>query len=181
VLDDGYDDRAVEDLNGHTPAGPLRGGKYSVYEGGTRVPLILRWSGRVVPGVSDALVSLVDFSASFAALTGQKISAGDAPDSVNVLSALLGDSKIGRATLVEHDGFDILAFRDGLWKFIQPDLRAKRSLIPDRSYSPAGELYDLDLDLGETKNLNSANPATSKKLAGELDDMRQAHAPARHG
>jgi arylsulfatase A-like enzyme len=118
VLDDGYDDRAVEDLNGHTPAGPLRGGKYSIYEGGTRVPFIVRWPGRVAPGVSDALVSLVDFPASFAALTGRKIPAGDAPDSVNVLPALLGDARNGRDKLVEHDGFRTLAFRDGLWKFI---------------------------------------------------------------
>src|SRR5581483_7728222 len=118
VLDDGYDDRAVEDLNGHTPAGPLRGGKYYVYEGGTRVPLIVRWPGRVAPGVSDALVSLVDFPASCAALTGQKIPPGQAPDSVNVLPALLGQSRHARAKLVEHDGFTFFGFRDGVWKFI---------------------------------------------------------------
>ena len=169
VLDDGYDDRAVEDLNGHRPAGPWRGGKYSTYEGGTRVPFILSWPGRVPTGVSGALVSHVDFCASFAALTGQTIPDGDAPDSRNVLSALLGDSKTGRPTLVEHDGFDILAFRDGLWKFIEPDLRIRRNPKPDRSYSPAGELYDLGRDLGETNNLNSLNPGMSKKVAGELD------------
>jgi arylsulfatase A-like enzyme len=168
VLDDGYDDRAVEDLNGHTPAGPLRGGKYSVYEGGTRVPLIVRWPGRVSPGVSDALVSLVDFPASFAALTGQKISAGAAPDSVNVLPALLGETTKGRDKLVEHDGFRTLAFRDGLWKFIEPDAR------PRPGYSPFGELYNLGRDLGETNNLNTAQPDTSKKLSGELDAEQRA-------
>ncbi len=162
VLDDGYDDRAVEDLNGHMPAGPLRGGKYFVYEGGTRVPFIVSWPGRVSPGVSDALVSLVDFSASFAALTGQKIPAGEAPDSVNVLPALLGETKTGREKLVEHDGFRTLAFRDGLWKYIEPDLR------PRPGYARFGELYDLSLDLGETNNLNSAQPDRSKKLSGEL-------------
>jgi arylsulfatase A-like enzyme len=168
VLDDGYDDRAVEDLNGHTPAGPLRGGKYFVYEGGTRVPFILRWPGHVSPGISDALVSLVDFSASFAALTGQQIPNGDAPDSVNVLPALLGETRTARETLVEHDGFRIFGFRDGLWKWIQPDRREKPF------YSPDGELYDLANDIGETNNLNSAQPDTSKKLSGELDDVRQA-------
>ena len=168
VLDDGYDDRAVEDLNGHTPAGLLRGGKYSVYEGGTRVPLIVRWPGRVSPGVSDALVSLVDFPASFAALTGQKISAGAAPDSVNVLPALLGETTKGRDKLVEHDGFRTLAFRDGLWKFIEPDAR------PRPGYSPFGELYNLGRDLGETNNLNTAQPDTSKKLSKELDAEQRA-------
>ena len=72
MLDDGYFDGSVKNLNGHRPAGPLRGGKYSAFEGGTRIPLILRWPQRVKPGVSDALVCHVDFSGtSFAALVGQ--------------------------------------------------------------------------------------------------------------
>ena len=50
VVDDGYADRAVELLGGHRPGGPLRGGKYSAFEGGTRVPFIVRWPGRVKPG-----------------------------------------------------------------------------------------------------------------------------------
>jgi arylsulfatase A-like enzyme len=168
VLDDGYDDRAVEDLNSHVPAGPLRGGKYFVYEGGTRVPFIVRWPGRVTPGVSDALVSLVDLEASVAALTGQTIPAGDAPDSVNVLPALLGETKTGRDKLVEHDGTLIFGFRDGLWKWIEPDARVRPV------YSPIGELYDLGRDLGETNNLQFAQPGTSTKLSVELDEVRQA-------
>jgi arylsulfatase A-like enzyme len=168
VLDDGYDDRAVEDLNGHTPAGPLRGGKYYVYEGGTRVPFIVRWPGHVRPGVSDALLSLVDLTASFAALAGQKIPAGDAPDSVNVLPALLGETKMGRDKLVEHDGLSAFGFRDGLWKYIEPDTRARPV------YSRLGELYDLGSDLGETHNLFDVNPNTGGKLSGELNDARQA-------
>jgi arylsulfatase A-like enzyme len=122
----------------------------------------------VSPGVSDALVSLVDFPASFAALTGQKISAGAAPDSVNVLPALLGETTKGRDKLVEHDGFRTLAFRDGLWKFIEPDAR------PRPGYSPFGELYNLGRDLGETNNLNTAQPDTSKKLSKELDAEQRA-------
>ena len=167
VLIDGYDDGAVADANGHLPAGPLRGGKYYVYEGGTRVPFILRWPGRVTPGVSDAMISLVDFTASFAALTGQTIPAGDAPDSVNVLPALLGETREGRDQLVEHDGFGMLGFRDRLWKYIQPDL------APRPRYSPLGELYDLGRDLGETNNLVEREPATGKKLSSELSNVRQ--------
>ncbi len=168
VLDDGYADRAVADLHSHVPAGGLRGGKYSVYEGGTRVPFILRWSGHVAPGVSDALVSLVDCSASFAALTSQRIPAGDAPDSVNVLPALLGKSKTGRDKLVEHDGARELGLRDGPWKFIEPDMRARPA------YSPRGELYHLGKDLAESNNLIEANPAMGKQLSGALNDIRQA-------
>jgi arylsulfatase A-like enzyme len=168
VVNDGYDDSSDLDLNGHTPAGPLRGGKYWVYEGGTRVPFIVHWPGRVRPGVSDALISLVDLTASFAALTGQKIPAGDAPDSINVLQALLGDSKTARTQLVEHDGFRTLGFRDGWWKFIEPDLRVRPA------YSPLGELYDLDNDLGEKKNLSETQPEMSKRLSDELLDAQHA-------
>jgi arylsulfatase A-like enzyme len=168
VLNDGYADGSVRDLHGHRPAGPLRGGKYSVYEGGTRVPFIVRWLGRVQPGVSDALICLMDFPASFAALTGQKIPPGDAPDSVNVLPALLGETKAGRDKLVEHDGFSVLGFRDGLWKFIEPEKR------PRTGYSPLGELYDLGSDLGETQDLRAARPETGRKLSGELEAAQQA-------
>jgi hypothetical protein len=114
----------------------------------------------------------MDFSASFAALAGQKLPAGEAADSVNVLPALLGDSKIGREKLVEHDGSRVLGFRDGLWKFIEPDQR------PRREYSPVGELYDLGHDLGESNNLHTAQPATSRKLSDELD---AAQKPGRVG
>jgi arylsulfatase A-like enzyme len=73
-------DGAVDNLNGHTPAGALRGGKYSLYEGGTRVPFIANWPGRIKPGVSNELVSQIDLMASFAALTGQKLSDDAGPD-----------------------------------------------------------------------------------------------------
>ena len=72
VVDDGYADGAVRDLDGHRPAGPLRGGKYSLFEGGTREPFLVRCPGRVRPGLSDALVNQVDLLASLASLTGQR-------------------------------------------------------------------------------------------------------------
>ena len=170
VVDDGYADGAAENLHGHTPAGPLRGSKYSVYEAGTRVPFIVCWPGRVTPGVSEALVCLMDFPASFAALTGQRIPAGQAPDSVNVLPALLGEDRIGRLRLVEHDGARVLGFRDGLWKYIEPERRLRMRA----EYSPLGELYDLGRDLGETNNLRPTEPEQSQKLASELLDAQRA-------
>ena len=116
VVDDGYKDDAKEKLGDHKPAGPLRGGKYSIFEGGTRVPFIVRWPERVKPGVSDALISQVDFPATFAALTGQKFDAKTSTDSRNILPALLGDSREGRATLRQHSGG--IAIRQGSWKFV---------------------------------------------------------------
>ncbi|MBI5086896.1 MAG: arylsulfatase, partial [Acidobacteria bacterium] len=103
VVDDGYKDDAVEKLGSHRPAGPLRGGKYSNFEGGTRVPLLARWPQRIKPGqVSEALVGQQDFFASFADLAGQTLSGEAAPDSFNVLPALLGETKSGREWIVEH-------------------------------------------------------------------------------
>ena len=170
VLDDGYADGAVRDLNGHQAAGPLRGGKYTIFEGGTRVPFIVRWPGRVTPGVSDALVCLMDFPASFAALTGQKIPTGDAPDSVNVLAALLGDSKTGREKLVEHNGAQLLGFRDGQWKLIESKIVAN----PEAGSAKSPQLFNLADDLGETKNLNATQPDTRRKLSDELDAVKKA-------
>ena len=174
VVDDGYRDGAVENLNGHHPAGPLRGGKYSIFEGGTRVPFIIRWPQHIKPGVSDALVSHIDFLASFAALTGQKLGAGDAPDSRNVLPALLGQSPIGRDQFVEHA--NVLALRDGVWKYIEPPPGARRNAATNAQpgMELGGQLYDLAGDLGETSDLLQSQPDRSRKLLEELKAARQA-------
>ena len=165
VLDDGYADRAVEDLNGHRPAGPWRGGKYSPYEGGTRVPFVVRWPARVKPGTSDALVCQVDFLASLAALTGQKTADGVGPDSTNVLPALLGESKEGRDHLVEQGGGAQLALRQGRWKLVS------RPNAP----RPEGraELYDLNADPAEKNNLARQNVEKVKELSATLDSIRR--------
>ena len=118
VVDDGYQDDAVEKLGGHKPAGPLRGGKYSLFEAGTRVPFIVRWPARIKPGVSDALVCQIDFLSSFAAFTEQTVPTDTAPDSFNVLAALLGQSRTGRDHLVEQANGT--AMRQGPWKYIPP-------------------------------------------------------------
>ena len=89
VVDDGYKDQAVELLGEHKPGGPFRGGKYSSYEAGTRVPCILRWVDTVKPTVSDALVCQIDWFASFASLLGTDLPEGAAPDSENYLDTWL--------------------------------------------------------------------------------------------
>jgi arylsulfatase A-like enzyme len=99
VVDDGYRDQAVEKLGDHKPAGPLRGGKYSAYDGGTRVPFVVRWPGTVKPGVSAAPLSRVDLLASLASLAGRKLPDDAAPDSFNLLPALLGNSRQDGRTL----------------------------------------------------------------------------------
>ncbi len=174
VVDDGYKDDAVAKLGNHKPAGPFRGGKYSSFEGGTRVPLIVRWPGQVKRGVSDALVSQIDFTASFAALLGQMLAPADAPDSFNVLSALLGKTKTGRTHLVEQAS--ALALRQGQWKYIAPS--NGRKLNPETNTElgndPAAQLYYLTNDKGETNNLADQQPEKVKELAALLQQIRQA-------
>src|SRR5690606_31427287 len=92
VVDDGYQDQGVELLGSHRPGGPWRGGKYSRFEAGTRVPFVVRWPGKVAPGVSSAAMSQIDLPATLAALAGVALQAGEAPDSENHLDALLGRS-----------------------------------------------------------------------------------------
>jgi arylsulfatase A-like enzyme len=91
ILNDGYDDKSEQDVGNHKPAGPFRGGKYSAYEAGTRVPTIVQWPASVKPGVSSALISQVDFFASLATLIGSKLHHADAPDSFDMLAALTGN------------------------------------------------------------------------------------------
>lgn len=172
VVDDGYKDDAVEKLGDHKPAGPLRGGKYSAFEGGTRVPFIIRWPGRVKPGVSHALVSQVDFPASFAALTGQK-GPESARDSQNVLAALLGDDATGRPELVEQGG--PLALRQGKWKFIPPTPGPAKSKNTNSEIAnaPQPQLYDLSKDLGERENLAGTTPERVKQMAEALEKARK--------
>jgi arylsulfatase A-like enzyme len=172
VVDDGYRDDAVEKLGGHKPAGPLRGGKYSAFEAGTRVPLLVRWPARVKPGVSDALVCQIDFLASFAVLTGQQLAAGDAPDSFNVLPALLGESRQGREHLVEQAG--VLSLRKGPWKLIEPGKGPKvlANTGIESGQAAGAQLYNLADDLGETKDVAAEHPERVRELQDLLNKIR---------
>jgi len=174
VVNDGYADGAAESLNGHRPAGALRGGKYSVFEGGTRVPLIVRWPEHVRGGQSGALVSQVDFLASMAALAGVALPAEASPDGMDVLRALLGESKVGRESLVEQGW--VLALRQGPWKMIEAGTgpRVMEDVNIKTGESRQAQLYNLADDLGETRNLAAERPGKVAELAGWLAQLRQA-------
>jgi arylsulfatase A-like enzyme len=169
VLDDGYADDAVEKLGSHKPAGPLRGGKSTPFEGGTRVPFIVRWPKRVAAGkASDALVCQIDFLASLAALTNQQLPNQQGPDSVNVLPALVGESPRGRDHLVEQGR--AIAVRQGQWKLIEAGGRGR----PNVRNGGQPQLYNLAEDLAESKNLAEAQPDRVRQLSQLLDDIRKA-------
>ena len=178
VVDDGYQDQAVEKLGGHRPAGPFRGGKYSAFEGGTRVPFLVCWPGRVRPGVSDALVCQVDLLASLSALLREKPDLTTAPDSLNVLPALLGDARTGRAHLVEQA--NVLSLRQGPWKFIEPGEGPKR-LEPtntETGLAPMPQLYHLTADLGETQDLAGHEANRLRQFEKTMQEIRRK-APAK--
>ena len=159
VLDDGYQDAAVEKQNGHKPSGGLRGGKYSKYEAGTRVPFIVQWPNMVQQGaVSQALISQVDLFASLAALTHRQLKNEDAPDSHVLASTLLGKSKQGREWLVEQGNG--LALIKNNWKYIDSSggqaINKLTNIELGNSRLP--QLYNLQTDPGETKNLSTLYP-----------------------
>jgi arylsulfatase A-like enzyme len=165
VVKDGYMDEAVEKLGPHKPAGPLRGGKSTAFEGGTREPFIVRWPKKVPSGkTSNALIGQIDLLSSLAALTNQKFPNQAAPDSVNVLPALLGESPDGREELVEQ-GRNI-ALRQKNWKYIEP---ARPNAGPNQP-----QLYDLGTDLAEQHNLAQEQPEKLKELSKVLDRIRKS-------
>ncbi len=171
VLDDGYKDQANEKLGAHKPAGPFRAGKYSSFEGGTRMPMIVRWPGKVKPGVSDAMVSQVDFSASLAALVGQAPDPRTMSDSQNVLAALLGQSPVGRDHIVEYAKG--LALRQGQWKFVPPgNVRDGLGPWQDVKVAAPGLLFNLQADPGEKHDLAAQEPAKLRELATRLEQIR---------
>lgn len=175
VVDDGYQDQAVEKLNGHKPSGPFRGGKYSAFDGGTRIPYIVRWSGNIKPGVSHAMISQIDFLASFAAMTGQKLPDNAAPDSFNELPALLGKSDKNRDYVIEHSLNGTLSIISGSWKYIEPGKgqRINVNTNTELGNDSLPQLYNLDRDSGEKSNLAKENPSIVNKLDSMLKIIKE--------
>jgi arylsulfatase A len=167
VLDDGYQDGAVTKLGAHKPAGPYRGGKYTIYEGGTRTPFITCWPGKIKPGVSDRMVSTVDLPASIAALAGQSLSAEACPDSFNLLPALLGDKDAkGRDHVVQQPNQGpTLALRVGDWKLLS---------FAGGKGKGRQELYHLADDPGEEHDLAKQRPERVQTMMQRLTAIQDA-------
>ena len=174
VLDDGYKDGAVTRLGNHRPAGPYRGGKYTIYEGGTRTPFITRWPGRINPGVSTQVVSTIDLAASLAALAGQTLNQDACPDSFNLLPALLGNKGAeGRDHFVQQGRG--LAIRMGDWKLLRhanqrPNLRQVNAQPREAQI----QLFNLSDDPGETTNLADRYPQRVEVMMAKLQSIQDA-------
>ncbi|MEZ4702826.1 MAG: arylsulfatase [Rhodothermales bacterium] len=177
VVDDGYQDQAVELLGDHTPSGPYRGGKYSAFEAGTRVPFLVRWPASVAPGTtSDALISQIDLMASFAAMRNVPLTDADAPDSFDLQHTLIGHMPAGREHLVEHNTGGTLSIIRGDWKYIEPSDRAAYNAYTNTELgnAPTPQLYNLADDPGERTNVAEAHPDIAAELAALLEGLKSA-------
>jgi arylsulfatase A-like enzyme len=171
VVDDGYEDEAVSKLNGHTPSGVLRGGKYSAFEGGTKVPMLVRWPSRVKAGsVSNALFSQIDFYASLAALTGRTI---DVTDSFNSLNTLLG-AKENREFIIQQAVNGRLGIIQGDWKYIPAGSGAaiNKQVNIELGNDSKPQLYHLKKDASEKNNVAEQNPEILNRLMAKLAELR---------
>lgn len=170
VVNDGYVDGAEEQLGDHKPWGPLRGGKYSLFEAGTRVPFIVYWKGKIEPSVSDALICQVDFLSSLAKLVGCS-TRGE--DSEELLDVLLGKSEKGRETLI-LEAASRTALRDGNWLMIPPyEGPVINELVNiELGNSTEFQLYNLKNDIGQLHNLAEKNPEKLQKMIKTFETLR---------
>ena len=170
VLNDGYYDDAVEKNGNHTPSGPLRGGKYSLFEAGTRVPFITYWKGKIQPTVSDAIVSQIDILSSISALVNSGIKG---KDSENLLPVLLGTTKKGRESLI-LEATTRTAFRKGAWVLIPP---YKGPAINEEVNIELGnaeefQLYNLKEDINQQTNLAKTKPEKLAEMKKAFEAIR---------
>ena len=170
VLNDGYYDDAVEKLGNHKPNGPLRGGKYSLLEAGTRVPFFTYWHGKIKPQVSDALVCQIDLLESLASLANVDIKS---TDSQNYLDVFMGKSNKGRKNLVIEANTKT-AFRQGDWLMIPPypgdPILAEVNI--EMGNDKEFQLYNLKEDLGQMHNLAKSQPKMLAKMINDFEKIR---------
>lgn len=170
VVDDGYRDQARELLGAHKPGGDFRGGKYSIYEAGTRVPCVVRWPGTVPAGVvTDALAGQVDWFASLAAMLGATLPEGVAPDSEEHLATWLRGAE-GRTMLAYQSNNENVTLTDGRWKYVPPFTGPRYAWGTgiELGNSPGDQLYDMQADPEERHNVAAEHPAVVERLRGEL-------------
>ncbi|WP_340105478.1 sulfatase family protein [Rhodohalobacter sp. 8-1] len=176
IFDDGYEDGAIKHANGHQASGPFRGGKYTAFEGGTRMPFIASWPAGIDRGlVTDGMFSQVDLMATLAALSGAELPEEAGRDSQNLLPVLLGKSSEGRDFLVQQGaGSQLYGFRHGDWKlipassnrpaFIEDKHNSRDNPLTTTQVSTEAYLFNLKNDSGETNNLAEKHPEKVRQM-----------------
>lgn len=181
VYDDGYDDGTTvktstkESDGGHDGSGPYRGGKYQIYEGGTRVPFIVRWPAKIKAGqTSNAMMNQIDFLHSFASYLNIDLAKNEGIDSRDTWKALIGEDQVGLPYMIQEARG--LAVRKGQWKYIPGMKRTKRQ--PDgkkKQIQGKAELYNLAEDVGESKNLVKTHPEIAQEMHKLLEELKNSN------
>ena len=169
VLNDGYYDDAVEKLGDHKPGGTLRGGKYSLFEAGTRVPFFTYWKDKIKPGVSDAMVSQLDLLSSLADLVG---SAARGDDSEDLMDVFMGKAEKGRDNMV-LEATSRTAFRQGDWVMIPSydGPMVLKSVNIEAGNNKKYQLYNLAEDIAQEENLAESHPLKLKEMITAYEDI----------
>ena len=170
VLNDGYYDDSDVKNGDHLPSGPLRGGKYSLFEAGTRVPFFTYWKGKIKPGVSDSMVSQLDLLSSLAQLVGSKVRTGD---SLPLLELLMGQSDEGRDEMV-IEATSRTAYKRGDWVMIPP---YEGPALNDKVQIELGnasdfQLYNLAEDIEQQNNLAALKPDKLQEMLTAFEAIR---------
>lgn len=166
--------------HGHNPSAIYRGHKADIYEGGHRVPFIVRWPGIIKGGRSTkAVVCLTDVYTTLEAITGQKRQAVGGEDGFNLLPVFEGEDTSGRSTLISHSIGGFFAIRKGPWKLClsagSGGWSAPRENVAKKEGLPAIQLYNLTKDPAETNNVADSKPKIVKAL------MRLLELQVKHG
>jgi arylsulfatase A len=160
--------------HGHNPSHVYRGHKADLFEGGHRVPFLVRWPGTVKPGTTnERLVCLTDVLRTVADAAGVAVPETAGEDSASLLPTLKGEAQPARSAVVHHSINGSFAIREADWKLLlsgdsggwsepRPNAKGNGTL-------PAVQLYNLKDDIGETKNLHGAEPATVERLTKRLE------------
>ncbi len=162
---------------GHNPSYNMRGHKADIFDGGHRVPFIVRWPAKVKGGQTSAqIVCLTDFMATAADAVGVKLPENAAEDSFSILPALLGESrKPVRQSVIHHSIQGAFALREGDWKL---ELCAgsggwsdPRPGSPGEKGLPDTQLYNLKTDIAEKDNVQDKNPEIVAKMTSQLEKI----------
>jgi arylsulfatase A len=171
---------SVKERYGHDPSAPWRGLKSDIWEGGHRVPFVVRWPNGIPAGTTNDQPWIhVDLYRTIADLLALPIAAGQAGDSLSHLPSWTGapDAPQARRTLVHHSGNGVFAIREGRWKLILGRSSGGFTRYTPPEDAPAGQLYDLQADPQEQHNLYTENPAVVARLSEKLDAIRQLPEP----
>lgn len=182
VVDDGYADQAEELLNGHDPMGGLRGGKYSTFEAGTRIPFIVHWPAQIKkPAVVDALVSQIDFLDVMASIVGKSsgnsLTTDGSPAEMETWLGRGGEQDTGRPFTIGMAANHTLSLCTYGWKYIEPKGGPKMVQWGPKietGYSTEPQLFrKVDGDYDESVNIASDSPDVLLMMQNLLTEARK--------